>query len=563
MNVLGVKNVPNHTPVYQAYFNMHTWMNSNKRRSLSNADTLFSADDKPIYENSLGSKLDLCLQLYARNDGSFRGLLEYSTDLFKPESAQRMVRQFDQLLTAIIKFPDVPISKLSMTITQEVCIVSLCNFSEAALFCETLNGELPTITNTNATFRYACSSCRQNEVTTLKQCHTLVILLLPTPNSSVSMLPRLITLLQHIASTPSGDVNLKRVMIITCGSHGPALTCSPFCSGGAGVMGLVRSTQPEISNIKIVCVDTDKAGMGSALHVACELMNPLEDSPDQIIYRDNIRYTKRLKRIPKLSDLNQVPLLLLPPGCQCNPTIDELTRMSDFDRKHVSNFLLKKHAFGSICFDGDIDITTVTLEVPPNSTPLLSWEGSANACTGVVLYPDPVTKPARGQGLNRPAMITLCYHKNCDQESVRSQMERSPLNEADKMEFSSYNSATGELKFHVDHFSRWTVATRSASENSSSSSAQPTSIVFMFAGEGAHSTDTDIATLKTSPAWPQIDAALRAELQQPTREHCLRAGARCLSSFSCVVPNVVIWLRQVLETTPLQYRLLSPRSSTF
>jgi hypothetical protein len=46
----------------------------------------------------------------------------------------------------------------------------------------------------------------------------------------------------------------------------------------------------------------------------------------------------------------------------------------------------------------------------------------------------------------------------------------------------------------------------------------------MFAGEGAHSTDTDISMLKTSPAWDQIDTALRAELHQPSLEHFLRTG---------------------------------------
>jgi hypothetical protein len=55
-------------------------------------------------------------------------------------------------------------------------------------------------------------------------------------------------------------------------------------------------------------------------------------------------------------------------------------------------------------------------------------------------------------------------------------------------------------------------------------SSQPTSIVFMFAGEGAHSADMDISMLKTSPAWDQIDTALRAELHQPSLEHFLRTG---------------------------------------
>ena len=56
------------------------------------------------------------------------------------------------------------------------------------------------------------------------------------------------------------------------------------------------------------------------------------------------------------------------------------------------------------------------------------------------------------------------------------------------------------------------------------SSSQLTSIVFMFAGEGAHSTDTDISMLKTSPAWAQIDTALLTELHQPSLEHFLRTG---------------------------------------
>ena len=34
--------------------------------------------------------------------------------------------------------------------------------------------------------------------------------------------------------------------------------------------------------------------------------------------------------------------------------------------------------------------------------------------------------------------------------------------------------------------------------------------VFLFAGEGVHSADTDISALKVSPAWPEVEAALHA-----------------------------------------------------
>ena len=58
---------------------------------------------------------------------------------------------------------------------------------------------------------------------------------------------------------------------------------------------------------------------------------------------------------------------------------------------------------------------------------------------------------------------------------------------------------------------------------------QSTSIVFVFAGEGAHSADTDISNLKTSPAWSQIDTALRIEIHKPGLEHFLCAGIHCSS----------------------------------
>ncbi|CAE7448398.1 usp15, partial [Symbiodinium necroappetens] len=51
--------------------------------------------------------------------------------------------------------------------------------------------------------------------------------------------------------------------------------------------------------------------------------------------------------------------------------------------------------------------------------------------------------------------------------------------------------------------------------------------VFVFSGEGAHGTDTDISVLKLSPSWPAVQQALRevgqvdpeAFLQENLGEH--------------------------------------------
>lgn len=57
------------------------------------------------------AKFDLLLELQQNQDGIL-GLLELSEDLFGPETAERLLLRFDQLLEAVAANPDQPISKL-------------------------------------------------------------------------------------------------------------------------------------------------------------------------------------------------------------------------------------------------------------------------------------------------------------------------------------------------------------------------------------------------------------------------------------------------------------------
>ncbi|MEL6456425.1 MAG: AMP-binding protein, partial [Cyanobacteria bacterium J06623_5] len=65
------------------------------------------------------AKLDLSVDLYETADGIVGGF-EYNSDLFKPETIQRMVCHFQTLLSSIAKNPDRPIAELTMLSEAEV-----------------------------------------------------------------------------------------------------------------------------------------------------------------------------------------------------------------------------------------------------------------------------------------------------------------------------------------------------------------------------------------------------------------------------------------------------------
>ena len=64
------------------------------------------------------AKLDLSVDLYETADGIVGGF-EYNSDLFKPETIQRMVVHFQTLLESIVAAPNSPIAELPMLTAEE------------------------------------------------------------------------------------------------------------------------------------------------------------------------------------------------------------------------------------------------------------------------------------------------------------------------------------------------------------------------------------------------------------------------------------------------------------
>ena len=57
-------------------------------------------------------------------------------------------------------------------------------------------------------------------------------------------------------------------------------------------------------------------------------------------------------------------------------------------------------------------------------------------------------------------------------------------------------------------------------------------VVFLFAGEGVHSSDTDISDLKGGVSWAEIEDAVQAELGETSLEALLLRGEPPLRAFN-------------------------------
>ncbi|XP_057547928.1 nuclear pore complex protein NUP98A-like isoform X3 [Amaranthus tricolor] len=122
--------------------------------------------------------------------------------------------------------------------------------------------------------------------------------------------------------------------------------------------------------------------------------------------------------------------------------------------RHVKDFVVGRHGFGSIRFLGETDVRRLDLES------LIQFNNRE-----VIVYMDESKKPLVGQGLNKPAEVTLlnikCYDKKTGNQIVdgpRIEKYKEILKkkaEEQEAEFLSYDPAKGEWKFRVKHFSKY------------------------------------------------------------------------------------------------------------
>ncbi|KAG5563624.1 hypothetical protein RHGRI_006164 [Rhododendron griersonianum] len=120
----------------------------------------------------------------------------------------------------------------------------------------------------------------------------------------------------------------------------------------------------------------------------------------------------------------------------------------------VKDFVVGRHCYGSIRFIGETDVRRLDLES------LVQFNNRE-----VIVYMDESKKPPVGQGLNKPAEVTLLNIKCVDKRTGTHYTEGPKIDRYREMlkrkaedqgaEFVSYDPIKGEWKFRVRHFSKY------------------------------------------------------------------------------------------------------------
>nr|XP_008121637.1 PREDICTED: nuclear pore complex protein Nup98-Nup96 [Anolis carolinensis] len=139
------------------------------------------------------------------------------------------------------------------------------------------------------------------------------------------------------------------------------------------------------------------------------------------------------------------------------PSMEELAKRTD-DRGEciVSDFTIGRRGYGSICFEGEVNLTDLNLD-----------EIVHIRRKEVIVYPDDEPKPPVGEGLNRPAEVTLDGVWPTDKTSrclIKSPERLAEMNYEGRLEaasrkqgaqFKEYRPETGSWVFKVSHFSKY------------------------------------------------------------------------------------------------------------
>ncbi|KAL1556444.1 nuclear pore complex protein NUP98A-like [Salvia divinorum] len=139
------------------------------------------------------------------------------------------------------------------------------------------------------------------------------------------------------------------------------------------------------------------------------------------------------------------------------PRIQELAAKERAEQgycRHVKDFVVGRLGFGSIKFFGETDVQRLDLES------LIQFNNRE-----VIVYMDESKKPPAGQGLNKPAEVTLLNIKCFDKKTGQQYTEGPRINKYKEMlkrkaedqgaEFVSYDPVKGEWTFRVSHFSAY------------------------------------------------------------------------------------------------------------
>ncbi|KAF3330428.1 nuclear pore complex protein NUP98A isoform X2 [Carex littledalei] len=136
------------------------------------------------------------------------------------------------------------------------------------------------------------------------------------------------------------------------------------------------------------------------------------------------------------------------------PRISELEKREYVEPGYglwVKDFVVGREGYGSIMFYGETDVSGLDLDA------IIEFGNRE-----VVVYRDESSKPPVGQGLNKPAEVTLLNVKWVNKKTGQQYLEPDRVRKYAEMlkaksgqqgaHFISYNAPKGEWKFKVDHF---------------------------------------------------------------------------------------------------------------
>ncbi|KAI3695002.1 hypothetical protein L1987_77989 [Smallanthus sonchifolius] len=179
------------------------------------------------------------------------------------------------------------------------------------------------------------------------------------------------------------------------------------------------------------------------------MMENFHEEKISVDIRDDPTKVKKL-----FTTLLDVPSKLQQPDYYTQPQISELEAKERAEPgfcRRVKDFVIGRHGYGSIKFLGETDVTKVDIETH------VQFNNRE-----VIVYMDDSMKPAVGEGLNKPAEITLLNIKCIDKKTGMQYVDGPKINKCREMlkkkaaaqgaEFMSYDPVEGEWKFRVQHF---------------------------------------------------------------------------------------------------------------
>ncbi|XP_077618314.1 nuclear pore complex protein Nup98-Nup96 [Crocuta crocuta] len=194
-----------------------------------------------------------------------------------------------------------------------------------------------------------------------------------------------------------------------------------------------------------------------ALNMRAALRNGLEGSSEETSFHEESLQDDREEIENNTYHMHPAGIVLTKVGYYTIPSMDDLAKITNEKGECiVSDFTIGRKGYGSIYFEGDVNLTNLNLD---DIVHIRRKE--------VIVYLDDNQKPPVGEGLNRKAEVTLDGVWPTDKTSrclIKSPDRLADMNYEGRLEavsrkqgaqFKEYRPETGSWVFKVSHFSKY------------------------------------------------------------------------------------------------------------